>query len=396
MNLSPENKLLLYCAQTKVAEGMLNQIKDLLGRPLNWEEVLRSALGHGIAPLLYHNLNGIQERRFIPQNVIVKLEEAYQGNIARNMYLYAELSKILDAFRGKGLQVIILKGAALAKTVYKDIGLRSMSDLDLLVKKKDLPGIKEIMYDLHYGKKNGYSEEYYQENHFHLPLYIHPDKPTIEIHWHIVRDPSLIDIDKWWARARVLTIGSCQAMMPSPEDILIHLCLHLFNHGYKTILLRDLCDISETLRYYRKEMNWNQLQDEINRFEIQKPVYTILSLLNELRKDNDNQLYRFDSHSVDLKLLALIENQIFRGKENSFPFPKQFVQSMAVDKFREKASILLETFFPPREIMAEQYPISMFSKKIYLYYVIRFFKIFLKYGFFRLEIFRLKKYSLEG
>jgi hypothetical protein len=392
MNLAPENKLLLCCARNTISEGTLIHIKALLSRPLDWNEVLKSAQRHGIKPLLYHHLNGIPEHRFIPQHVILQLEEAYHGSIAGNMYLYAVLSKILDAFREKGIKIIILKGAGLAKTVYANIGLRPMRDIDLLVKKKDLACIKEIMSDLHYGTREGFSEEHYRKNHFHLPLYVHPEKPTLEIHWHIVREPSLIDIEQWWERAGVLTIGSGQSLLPSPEDMLIHLCLHLFNHGYKTILLRDLCDISETAWYYRKEINWKRLQNEINRCEIQKPVYTILSLVNALQPDDENPLCRLDSAYVDPKFLALLQNQIFRDKAFFSAFPNQFVQSIAVDKFSDGLTILLEILFPSREVMAEEYQFAISSKKIYGYYLIHFIKILLKYGSFRFGIWRLKQF----
>ena len=57
VNLSHEDRLLLYCSQTKTPEVTLDQIKSLLSLPLNWDDILESAFRHGIAPLLYHNPN---------------------------------------------------------------------------------------------------------------------------------------------------------------------------------------------------------------------------------------------------------------------------------------------------------------------------------------------------
>jgi hypothetical protein len=118
MNLSNENRLLLYCAQTKIPETTLDQIRSLISLPLNWEEVLKSASWNGIAPLLHHNLKNIRkESHLIPQEVMDRLKKAYYGNMARNMYLYAELRRILEVFREKDVEVIVLKGAALAEMV---------------------------------------------------------------------------------------------------------------------------------------------------------------------------------------------------------------------------------------------------------------------------------------
>jgi len=49
---------------------------------------------------------------------------------ARN---YAELGQLLRSLKDRGVEVIVLKGAALAETVWKNIALRPMADMDLLV-----------------------------------------------------------------------------------------------------------------------------------------------------------------------------------------------------------------------------------------------------------------------
>jgi len=54
-----------------------------------------------------------------------------QHTLARNLLLYHELPRILKVL--SPLPVIVLKGAALAATIYHRIGLRTMGDLDLLV-----------------------------------------------------------------------------------------------------------------------------------------------------------------------------------------------------------------------------------------------------------------------
>ncbi len=395
MNLSNENKLLLSCAQTEIVKDKMEQIKGLLSHHLNWEEVLDSAFSHGIAPLLYYNLKNIRKSQFIPQEVMDKLEKAYHGNVARNMYLYVELNRILEAFYEKAVEVILLKGAALAKTVYADIGLRTMGDIDLLVKQQDLLYIKKIMYDLKYVPyQNSKTEEWHIENHFHLPKYIYQDKLIIvEIHWNILRNSLRrnsfpINIDEWWERTKVSKIGNCHALIPSPEDMLLHLCLHLMNHGYNKITLRGLFDILETVRYYKNEIDWQLFKDKINRCKIHKPVYTIMFLVKKLQIDTNKSLSWVKPDFVDLKLVTLIEKRITNRDSVYAAIPKQLVRSIVVDNFWKKARILLNIIFPAREEMAKWYSLPMLSKKIYFYYFIRPFKLFLKYRKSLHEFFR--------
>jgi len=51
----------------------------------------------------------------------------------RNKRILQELGEILALFQPHNIPVIVLKGACLAHTVYQNIGLRVMLDLDLLV-----------------------------------------------------------------------------------------------------------------------------------------------------------------------------------------------------------------------------------------------------------------------
>jgi Uncharacterised nucleotidyltransferase len=392
MNTSKENKLQLYCARTKIPEDTQNEVENLVSLPLDWEEVLKSASWHGVAPLLYHNLKGIS---CIPLWVMEQLKRAYHGNMARNMYLYAELRRILERFGEKGLDVIVLKGAALAQTVYGDIALRPMGDIDLLVRKEDLPYAEEIMSTLNYNTDmDSKSQEWYRHNHFHLSPYIHPDKSVVvEIHHHIIDPPFHADIDKWWERARETKIANCKILTPSAEDMLLHLCLHLFNHGYDKSLLRGLCDISETLRYYEEELNWIKFQDEVSKYGFNKLAYSILYLVKRLQKNNDNSLSWLKPTNVpiDLKLVALLEKRIFTDDGISSTIPGPLVQWIAADKFWDKVKILITRIFPTREVISDRYSISLSSKKLYFYYLVRPYKLFLKYGKFMLEICRLKK-----
>ena len=57
---------------------------------------------------------------------------------ARNILLYADLARALRALSDAGAPVIVLKGAALASTVYPSIAHRPMGDVDLLVRPQDL------------------------------------------------------------------------------------------------------------------------------------------------------------------------------------------------------------------------------------------------------------------
>ena len=62
------------------------------------------------------------------------MRSIYYNSAARNMRLYKQLENFLDKFATEKIPVIMLKGAHLAWTVYPNMALRPMADVDLLVR----------------------------------------------------------------------------------------------------------------------------------------------------------------------------------------------------------------------------------------------------------------------
>ena len=151
MNHSPEWKLLLACAKANLTVEDLRSIRqDLVCPNLDWDHVTRAACAHGIAPLIYHSLYRSDVVSLLPPAAAETLRSSYYSNAARNSLLYNELQKVLDAFKERRIEVIVLKGAALADTVYSHRALRPMSDIDLLVRKEKLTEVETQLLDMGY------------------------------------------------------------------------------------------------------------------------------------------------------------------------------------------------------------------------------------------------------
>ncbi|HSE84410.1 MAG TPA: nucleotidyltransferase family protein [Thermodesulfobacteriota bacterium] len=412
MDVSNENKLILLCSRPKVSESALNQVKELVKLPLDWEEVLESASWHGVAPLLYHNLKGLYLSFAIPQKAMGQLKKAYHENLARNMYLYNELDRILESFDAKGINIIVLKGAALAGTVYGNIALRPMNDIDLLVKEEDIAYTEKTMSELGYLFQGEKPLEWYRENHFHL-AYIHPEKNVlVEIHWHIGRKshPSQIAltdtgiIKRWWERAQSLQIANRKALMLSPDDLIFHLSLHFLKHrfmsqgrDFKSVFtsrwaLIQLCDIFLAINYYGDKINWTSLELESERCGVNGPVLSTLYIVGKFMGNADDSyksaVYEFTQKGLDKGLIELMERRLFIRED---AIPGILFQSMLTDEFYNKLKILLRGVFPQPEVLSKKYSLSLSSKRLYLYYLIRPFVVLLKYRKLIWKVLRSRK-----
>ena len=83
-----------------------------------------------LLPLVYRNLSKFG----LNGPVKNKLKGTYRLAWYNNHMLFSKIAALLASFRDAGLPTIILKGAALTISCYKDYGVRPMQDFDFLVK----------------------------------------------------------------------------------------------------------------------------------------------------------------------------------------------------------------------------------------------------------------------
>ena len=291
LTLSSEDELLLYLARINVNRNIVEKALKILEDKLDWNYIQKSSIKHGISSLLYWNLSIISDGEYLPTEVMANLENLYYGILARNIILYDELSNILKAHKDAGIDVIVLKGAFLAEIIYKNIGLRPMADLDLLIKKEDLQRVKMELAKLMYYSDifpSKLSENWCTTRAEELRYKNQNKNVFFDIHWHIhpVQSPFRIDINKLWENAKPVKIAGIETLMLAPEDLLLHLCLHLDKHIHMGSTptakpLRDYCDIAEVTKHYRGILNWSYLLQSSKNYRIEGPIYQGLSIANQ-------------------------------------------------------------------------------------------------------------------
>jgi hypothetical protein len=252
-----------------------------------WEAVALSAAKHGLRPLLYERLAFNTSLVKVPDKVLAPLREAFLTNGLRNALLYRDLEQVVGAFRQKGLPVIVLKGAHLAPTVYQIIASRPMADIDLLVKPNDLEKAAVTLLE------NGYSFEVepgrietWRLQHpgsHHLPSFSKPPHPRLELHWVISAPPLSVEAPDVWQEARLANLAGVEARVLSPEDLLIHLCLHARLHQFSQGL-RPVCDLSAALHHYQSKLDWSKVIRRSNAWHAQRCVYVGLWLGKQLMR----------------------------------------------------------------------------------------------------------------
>ena len=138
----PEQGVIL--SALRVDRGWEDRVRESLRREPDWDLLRRTAADHGVLPFLYARLKETAQD-LAPQAEMERWKGLYQANARRNLVLTARLLKVLRVFEEHGIRAVPYKGPALAEAAYGDIALRTFCDLDLLVRERDLPKVKELL-----------------------------------------------------------------------------------------------------------------------------------------------------------------------------------------------------------------------------------------------------------
>jgi hypothetical protein len=283
--LSKEDQVLLQCARIRSREKDDRREKLRLDEGLNWEKVVGQAEANGIASLLYRRLEEDGEVAPVPPGVMEVLKRKYHATGFRNLALHQDLAEILRAINEKGIPVIVLKGALLADSVYSNVGLRAMSDLDLLIPPESVKVALDVLKKLGYSHapdEKDRTHEYIIQHDVKLCLVRQKPRPVfLDLHWDLTSFPPLnryvsLDVQEFWGRAERVHVGGEKALRLSPEDLVLHLCLHLAaNHAFTSLIFYH--DIGLVIDQ-SSSFDWDYLVRETRRCNLDHMVYTVLIL----------------------------------------------------------------------------------------------------------------------
>jgi hypothetical protein len=242
----------------------------------DWEAVGVAIESERIGPLLHETVDAI-----VAPPLAEQLYLSYHATALRNLLLLRELGTCLRALTTAAVPVIVLKGAALIETVYGNLSLRPMGDVDLLVRESDVTVTRRTLDGLGYAAKRiethpGALTEY--ENEVAL---CKPGKldTWVDVHWGLFDSPYYQDrivMDWFWESARPAPIADVPALVLGPEALLIHLCGHLALHHAHTGLLWWY-DVAEALAAHRAEIDWPVLLAHTEEYGLLLPVRAVLS-----------------------------------------------------------------------------------------------------------------------
>ncbi len=349
-----------------------------------WSNLLALAAGQRVTPYLWHRLKQKKLAGFVPESAAAALRESLRRNTLKNLRFNGELLKLLAVLEKEDIPLILLKGIVLANTVYENIGLREMNDIDVLARPGDLTRIADILKERGYSPIQPVDVEIAMQTAHHLPRLVKNGVTGFEIHWNLTRSGERYSIDSrgLWERAVPVRISGRDALMLSPEDMMLHVCVHTsYQHPF-IFGLRPFCDIAGMVDHFGPELDWKTVADRACDQSWRRGVYLALRLAVDLAGAAVPPfvLDKLKPSDMSVEILEVVRKQVFTEKYFATSIPKSFAQLLESKKLTDKMKIFIRRVFLPRAVIAGAYGVSASSPKIYFFYFRRFVDVLRRHG----------------
>lgn len=343
-----ESKLFQVIAQQTLGRADLVWLAENNREGMDWPTVTQRAFDENLAPLLYYHCRDMNILENIPESTKKFLARIYAETSLINMHLLQEMTKLGKGLEKLDIQVIVLKGAALLKTVYRDVALRPMEDIDLMVRPEHLNGLKNVLESMGFAQNRLYPGSFAKGI---LSIDIHSDLLSS----HRIRSrQAILDIrpEDAWSNSIPIN-GSSSLYRLSLNVNLIALSFHLLKHRYDRLIW--FVDIAESIKTYQSMLDWQDLIKYSRRVRADSLLLYTLLLTKRLLGVNVPDEVLTDLGKEEL---SPVERYILRLRLMHVPLGTvmDLLWMFQIQGTGKKIRFIRENIFPRREVMNQIFP----------------------------------------
>lgn len=193
---------------------------------MDWGVLLDLAEVHSVTGLLCARLQKISFAG-IADHTREQLLARMRAQHLFNLSLSAELFRVLHDFSAAGIDTILVKGPVTSLLAYGDPSIRSFTDLDLLIRQRDIPTAFERMRSL--GFECDLPESAIRADK--IPgeyVFYKPERRMVELHteYSFRYYPKGMPIENLFSRSRQVLLENREVRALSLEDELVFDCVH--------------------------------------------------------------------------------------------------------------------------------------------------------------------------
>ena len=278
-----EARVLIACARKQTDAAQRKHFTELVARPLDWPVVMQLANENGLLPLLHKHLTEAATDSIRP-DVLKEISQSNRESALRGLFLTAELLRILDVFRQRGIPAIPYKGPVLAQRAYGSSSLRQFEDLDIVTPQRFMPTVYDAMQSLDYRARLP-RECFVTEGSQAIPgeyVFVHrANGAMVELHteWTLRHFPVRPDMEAVARRSIVVSVDGKDVTAFAAEDELLMLAVHGAKDFWSRLIW--VADIAEVVKQ-APDIDWEKLFAEARKLKVTRMLNLSLSLAREI------------------------------------------------------------------------------------------------------------------
>lgn len=223
-----------------------------------------------------HNVAGIAAAMLLPvlkeqkkEDAYRTFQEVYMATVYRSVLLEEEVKAFAARMEEAQVPYAFFKGCEL-RDLYPTPELRTMGDVDVLVRDEDMARTAAVLRELGYRKEEGGSAVWVLKK----------DRFSYEVHRRLAFGTywNKVDYEGYFAGAFSRLIpGEGSRRFFSPEDHFVFLCFHLAKHlNSSGAGIRMVMDLALFLKAYRERMDWGYIREQLAKLGMDRFAATVL------------------------------------------------------------------------------------------------------------------------
>lgn len=248
--LSREAQLLVLTAGGSTNEAL---VRRLLDGELDWRKVEILALQERATPIVWKWLQRVGAGR-VPTDVEAAWRRRAMVTEFNLLRLEQALHDTVRLLATRGIDVMLLKGSALAYTTYESFADRPMGDLDVLIRPEQAHEAWSLLQTHGWTWPSDLWPAKHYSTHQHLPplLDARGDGFRLELHTDILPGghPFCSSPAGLWPDAQLVQMNGSTAFVASLSHQLLHLCVHFaWSHQMQWGGWRAFRDVASLARH---------------------------------------------------------------------------------------------------------------------------------------------------
>jgi hypothetical protein len=268
-----------------VARRQWEDLERLVGReaadPDRFPELCRASDVH---PWVHLLLAETDRRALFAESLLLELERLRSKVRHDNLLLLGRAEQAVRLLTDAGVVPVALKGLDFLHRLYDRFDQRTIDDVDLLIRPRDLRRCLEVLEAAGWTPPPEPGRTHYVRSSHHLPLVSPgPVRVDFEVHWSLAQDIRYhIDVDGLFERAVPIELGGRRILRLEDHDAVAHLLIHHFSHYFDRRLkwLVDLQALSLQVGF-----EWSRVVERIRCWRATAAAAVSLRHLHKLSPD---------------------------------------------------------------------------------------------------------------